>query len=164
MKRYAGNEPKGYMLVRAFRILSNTTGLTLIPVGRQPRRRPHRDRPLRGGVQELPLRSVVRDRQVRASLLPTKKPASDPPTFTPATAGPQQLLGKTIADDKQLIETLVDSDAWRFNQCRSVFKFLYGRSENQCEAKVFDACVMRSPRRRPSSPPSPPWRRTPPSA
>jgi len=70
-----------------------------------------------------------------------KKPASDPPTFTPPTAGPQQLLGKTLANDKDLVTSLVDSDAWRFHQCRNVFKFLYGRSENQCEAKTFDACV-----------------------
>ena len=70
-----------------------------------------------------------------------KKPASDPPTFTAPTAGPQQLLGKTIANDKELVNALVDSDAWRFAQCRNVYKFLYGRSENQCEAKTFDACV-----------------------
>src|SRR5262249_9653042 len=30
-KRYAGNEDQGYMLSGAFRILSNTTGLELIP-------------------------------------------------------------------------------------------------------------------------------------
>jgi len=31
MKRYAGNEPQGYMLSASFRILSNTTGLMLTP-------------------------------------------------------------------------------------------------------------------------------------
>ena len=66
---------------------------------------------------------------------------SDPPKFTPATAGSQQLLGKTITDDKVLVQTLVASDPWKFAQCRNVFQFLYGRSENQCESKVFDACV-----------------------
>jgi hypothetical protein len=50
-------------------------------------------------------------------------------------------LGKTIANDKDLVTALVTSDGWRFNQCRQVFKFLYGRQENECEAPVFDKCV-----------------------
>jgi hypothetical protein len=140
MKRYAGNEPAGYMLSASFRILSNTTGLSLNPsVGN-----PGDDR-TETGRSATACKSCHFDQWFAldkfARLLPMKKPASDPPTFTPTTAGPQQLLGKTIANDKELIESLVDSDAWRFAQCRNVFKFLYGRSENQCESKVFDACV-----------------------
>jgi hypothetical protein len=140
MKRYAGNEPAGYMLSASFRILSNTTGLTLNPsVGN-----PGDDR-TETGRSATACKSCHFDQWFAldkfARLLPMKKPASDPPTFTATTGGPQQLLGKTIATDKELVETLVDSDAWRFNQCRNVFKFLYGRSENQCESKVFDSCV-----------------------
>ncbi len=140
MKRYAGNEPMGYMLSASFRILSNTAGLTLTPsVGN-----PGDDRTATGRSAS-PCKSCHFDDWYAldkfARLLPMKKVASDPPTFTPTTAGPQQLLGKTITDDRELVQTLVDSDAWRFNQCRNVFKFLYGRSENQCESKVFDACV-----------------------
>jgi hypothetical protein len=140
MKRYAGNEPQGYMLSASFRILSNTTGLTLTPSVGQP-----------GDDRTATGRSATACKGCHfdswyaldkfARLLPMKKPASDPPTFTPQTAGPQQLLGKTIATDKDLVTTLVDSDAWRFNQCRNVYQFLYGRPENQCEAKTFDACV-----------------------
>lgn len=140
MKRYAGNEPAGAMLSASFRILSNTTGLTLNPsVGN-----PGDDRTETGRTATA-CKSCHFDEWFAldkfARLLPTKKPASDPPTFTPPTAGAQQLLGKTVANDKDLIAALVDSDAWRFNQCRNVFKFLYGRSENQCESKVFDGCV-----------------------
>jgi len=140
MKRYAGNEPAGLMLAASFRILSNTTGLSLNPsVGN-----PGDDR-TETGRSATACKSCHFDQWFAldkfAQLLPVKKPASDPPTFTPAVGAPQQLLGKTIASDKQLVETLVDSDAWRFNQCRNVFKFLYGRSENQCESKVFDSCV-----------------------
>ena len=140
MKRYAGNEPQGYMLSGSFRILSNTTGLTLTPsVGN-----PGDDRTATGRSATA-CKSCHFDEWYAldkfARLLPMKKPASDPPTFTPPTAPPQQLLGKTIANDKELVTALVDSDAWRFAQCRNVFKFLYGRGENQCEAKVFDACV-----------------------
>ena len=140
MKRYAGNEPMGYMLSASFRILSNTTGLTLTPsVGN-----PGDDRTATGRSAS-PCKSCHFDQWYAldkfARLLPMKVPASDPPKFTPAAAGSQQLLGKSISNDKELIESLVDSDAWRFAQCRNVFKFLYGRTENQCEAKVFDACV-----------------------
>jgi hypothetical protein len=140
MKRYAGNEPQGYMLSASFRILSNTTGLVLTPsVGN-----PGDDRTLTGRAA-APCKTCHFDQWFAldkfARLLPMKKPASDPPTFTPPTEGPQQLLGKTLANDKDLVTTLVDSDAWRFNQCRNVYQFLYGRPENQCEAKTFDACV-----------------------
>ena len=140
MKRYAGNEPQGYMLSASFRILSNTTGLTLTPsVGN-----PGDDRTTTGRSAAA-CKSCHFDNWFAldkfARLLPMKKPASDPPVFTPPTEGPQQLLGKTLANDKDLVMSLVDSDGWRFHQCRTVFKFLYGRQENQCEAKTFDACV-----------------------
>ncbi|CAN5924244.1 hypothetical protein BH11MYX4_BH11MYX4_19950 [soil metagenome] len=140
MKRYAGNEPQGYMLSASFRILSNTTGLMLTPsVGN-----PGDDRTA-NGRSAAACKSCHFDNWFAldkfARLLPMKKPASDPPTFTPPTEGPQQLLGKTLANDKELVTALVDSDAWRFNQCRTAFKFLYGRPENMCEAKTFDACV-----------------------
>ena len=62
-------------------------------------------------------------------------------SFAPPTSGPQQLLGKALADDRALVETLVASDAWRFAQCRTAFKFMFGRQENQCEALAFDRCV-----------------------
>lgn len=139
--RYAGNEPAGYMLSASFRILSNTTGLTLTPsVGN-----PGDDRTANGRSVE-PCKSCHFDQWYAldkfARLLPRKKVAADGTiTFDPTTEGPQQLLGKTIGDDKALLSALVDSDAWRFNQCRNVFKFLYGRPENQCEAPTFDACT-----------------------
>lgn len=140
MKRYAGNEDQGTMLVGAFRILSNTTGLTLTPsVGN-----PGEDRTANGRAASA-CKGCHFDSWFAldkfARLLPKKKVTGDVVSFTPPTEGPQQLLGKTIADDKALVTALVDSDAWRFNQCRLVFKFLYGRPENQCESKVFDACV-----------------------
>ena len=56
-------------------------------------------------------------------------------------AGPQQILGKTIANDRELVETLVSSPDFAFNACRLSFKYLYGRAENQCEGDLFDRCV-----------------------
>jgi len=140
MKRYAGNEEKGLMLVAAFRITQNTTGLDLTPsVGN-----PGDDRSAEGrkaaackGCHFDPWFAL----DTVANLLPTRTGQGDAMKFTAPTAGPQQLFGKAVANDKELVETLVASDAWKFNQCRSVFKFLYGRPENQCEAKTFDACV-----------------------
>lgn len=139
-KRYAGNESSGLMLSAAFRIQQNTTGLTLTPsVGN-----PGDDRTATGRQQQ-PCKSCHFDAwyalDTVAHLLPTRKGQGDAMTFTAPTAGPQQLLGKSIADEKAFVEALVDSDAWRFNQCRNVFEFLYGRPENQCEAPVFDKCV-----------------------
>jgi hypothetical protein len=140
MKRYAGNEPVGYMLSASFRILSNTTGLALTPsVGN-----PGDDRTA-SGRSSTACKSCHFDQWFAldkfARLLPLAKRTATDVTFTAPTEGPQQLLGKTLATDKDLVSSLVDSDAWRFNQCRTVFKFLYGRTENQCESKVFDACV-----------------------
>ncbi len=140
MKKYAGNEDQGYMLVAAFRMIQNTTGLELVPsVGN-----PGEDRTANGRMV-APCKSCHFDAwyalDTYAKVLPKRKGMGDTMTFTPPTEGPQQILGKTIADDKQLVMTLVDSDGWRFQQCRNVFKFLYGRAENQCEAPVFDKCV-----------------------
>ena len=140
MKRYAGNEPSGYLLSASFRILSNTTGLTLTPSVGQP----GDDRTATGRLQQ-PCRQCHFDAWYAldkfARLLPMRKGQGSTMTFTPPTEGPQPLLGKTIATDKDLVETLVASDAWRFNQCRLVFQFLYGRGENQCEAPTFDKCA-----------------------
>jgi hypothetical protein len=140
MKKYAGNEDQGYMLVAAFRIIQNTTGLELVPsIGN-----PGDDRTA-NGRQVAPCKSCHFDAwyalDTYAKLLPKRKGMGDTMTFTPPTEGPQQILGKSIADDKALVQALVDSDGWRFQQCRNVFKFLYGRAENQCEAPVFDKCV-----------------------
>lgn len=140
MKKYAGNEDKGYMLVAAFRVIQNTTGLELVPsVGN-----PGDDRS-EAGRAAAACKSCHFDAwyalDTFAKLMPKRVGQGDAMTFTPANEGPQRLLGKTIADEEAMVNALVDSDAWRFNQCRMVFRFLYGRAENQCESKVFDQCV-----------------------
>jgi hypothetical protein len=139
-RRYAGNEPQGVMLSGAFRILQNTTGLELTASVGQP----DEDRTSTGRMSSA-CKSCHFDSWFAldkvARLLPKKNGQDDAISFTPPTEGPQQLFGKTIADDKALVSTLVDSDAWRFQQCRTVFKFLYGRPENKCEAPAFDRCI-----------------------
>jgi hypothetical protein len=139
-KRYAGNEEKGIMLVAAFRIVQNTTGLELVPSIGQPG-----DDRGESGRRNAPCKSCHFDSwfaiDTVASLLPLRNGTGATATFPERDVQPVQLLGKTIASDKELVSTLVASDAFKFNQCRMVFKFLYGRPENQCEAKTFDACV-----------------------
>jgi hypothetical protein len=139
-KRYAGNEPDGVMLSAAFRIFQNTTGLELnASVGN-----PDEDRTAKGRSTGVCKSCHFQDwyaLDTAAKLLPTKKGEDMEITFAPPTAGPQQLLGKALADDRALVETLVASDAWRFAQCRNVFKFMFGRQENKCEAVAFDRCV-----------------------
>jgi hypothetical protein len=139
-KKFAGNEEQGAMLVAAFRMVQNTTGLELqASVGM-----PDEDRSAEGR-KAVACKGCHYDAWYAldkiAVLLPKRGGTPEAPTFTPSTAGPQQLLNKTIANDKELIETLVKSEAFAFNQCRRIFKFLYGRQENRCEAKVFDECV-----------------------
>lgn len=140
MQRYAGNEPEGYMISAAFRVLTNTVGLTLTPsVGN-----PGDDRTEKGREKEG-CRSCHFDAWYAldkfARVFPRRHGSNDDTYFTGPEDGPQQILGQSISDVRVLVTTLVDSDAFRFNQCRNVFKFLYGREENQCEAAVFDACV-----------------------
>ncbi len=139
-KRYAGNEEQGYMLVAAFRILQNTTGLELVPsVGNPGDDRSDSGRKATACVGCHYDAWFALD--TSAKLLPKRKGQGETMTFTKSTEGPQKLLGKTLDDDRAFVTTLVASDAWRFNQCRTIFKYVYGRPENQCEASVFDACV-----------------------
>jgi hypothetical protein len=141
MKRYAGNEAAGYRLSSAYRILQNTTGLDLTAVtnadgvdvtatGRQASA-------CRGCHYDgwFALDKV-------AKILSRRNGLGDAMTFTPPTEGPQEILGgKTIANDKELVDALVASEPFRFNACRLAFGFLYGRAETTCEGAVFDACI-----------------------
>ena len=141
MKRYAGNEEDGYRIAAAYRMMQNTTGLKLTATtnvegvdlsadGRKANacRGCHYD-----GWFALDLVSKV---------LSKRKGTGDDITYTPPTEGPQAILdGKTIANDKELVEALVASENFEFNTCRLAFQFLYGRAESTCEGQVFDKCV-----------------------
>jgi hypothetical protein len=140
--RFAGNENDGVKLVTAYRILRNTVGLELVPntngdnvdtsaKGRQaPQCRGcHYD-----GWYALD--------KVAAALNERAKRNGEAVTFVPRTDGPQQILGgKSIGSDEELVNALVDSTDFRVRSCRTVFQFLYGRSENVCEGDIFDKCM-----------------------
>lgn len=142
MKRYAGNELAGIRLASAYRIMQNTTGLELTAVT---------------NVDDPNLLSSDGRKSAQcagchytgwyaldlvARVLSRRKGTDDKITFTPSTDGPQQILGgKTIKDDKELVEALVASENFKVNSCRLAFQFLYGRAETQCEGPIFDKCV-----------------------
>lgn len=140
--RYAGNESEGLKLSTAFHILNSTTGLELIPSVAKP----GEDRTATGrsgeGCKTCHFDGWYALDKV-ANVLSRKQVDGDGNiTFSNGTFGPpQQLLGKTIANDKELVETLVNSESFIFNSCRLVFRFMYGRAENTCEAPLFDQCA-----------------------
>jgi hypothetical protein len=141
MKRYAGNELAGYRINSAYRILQNTTGLELmattavdgVDLSANGRQAPA----CKGCHYEnwYALDKVAR-------VLSIRNGTGNNMTFTAPKDGPQQILGgKTISNDAELVQGLVDSENFRFNACRLAFTFLYGRGEYTCEAEVFDKCV-----------------------
>jgi hypothetical protein len=143
MVRYAGNESAGYRLVSAYRILQNTTGIVLFAttnVAGVDLTAAGRMAPACAGCHYngwFALDKVAR-------VLSKRKGTGATMTFTaPAAADvPQQILGnQTIASDKELVTALVASDHFKFNTCRHVFNFLYGRDETTAETALFDRCV-----------------------
>lgn len=141
VERYAGNEENGVKLSTAYRMLNNTTGLKLTAAVQTP-----------GvdftaaGRQNANCRGCHYDGWFAldriASVLTRKVTNPDMTvTFTPPTAGPQQLLGTTVSDDKELMTALVSSMDFDFRVCRLAFQFLYGRNELSCEGPLFDRCI-----------------------
>jgi hypothetical protein len=141
MLRYAGNEETGIRLSAAYHIINNTTAFE-VPASVA---KPGEDRTAAGrkaaaceGCHFTPWFALDK----AAAVLSQKRVAADGTvTFDATTVTPTALLGKTLTNDKDLVTSLVDSDSFKFAQCRLVFKFLYGRPENQCEAPLFDKCV-----------------------
>lgn len=140
LERYSGNEEAGVKLQAAYRILSNTTGLKLTAAVQTP----GADFSVTGR-QNASCRGCHFDGWFAldrvASVLTKTVKTGDTITFTPPTAGPQQLLGQTISDDKDLMTALVNSPSFDFRVCRLAFQFLYGRNELSCEGPLFDRCV-----------------------
>ena len=141
LERYAGNEEQGIKLNTAYRMLNNVLGLQLTATTNLPgadvtaggRQAPacrgcHYD-----GWYALDNTAAVLSRVVRTG---------QRITFTPPDGQPKMVLGGVmVKDDKELITAMVESEQFAFNTCRLVFRYLYGRVENACEADVFDQCI-----------------------
>lgn len=138
--RYAGNEEAGIKLNTAYRILNNTTGITLTAAVVVPGLDVSAS-----GRQNAACAGCHYDSWFaldRVASVLTKRVGTGANTrFEAPTAGPQQLLGRTISDDKGLVTALVNSTDFEFNTCRLAFGFVYGRKELACEGPLFDKCV-----------------------
>jgi hypothetical protein len=141
MRRYAGNELAGYRINSAYRILQNTTGLDLqatTNVDGADLTANGRQAAACAGCHYnnwFALDKVAR-------VLSKRKGTGTNMTFTAPTDGPQQILGgQTIGNEDELVSALVNSENYRVWTCRLAFKFLYGRTENVCEAGPFDKCI-----------------------
>lgn len=145
LRRYEGNETGGVKLVTANRIMQNVIGLKLQAVTNVAQGTDLSAT----GRQAAACRGCHYDSQYAldkiASILTKRNTKAGVPAaqhFLPKEQASVVVLGgKTITDDKSLVEALVASDAFAFRSCRLAFEFLYGRAEHTCEAPLFDACV-----------------------
>jgi hypothetical protein len=141
LERYAGNEAAGLRIASAYRMAQNTIGLRLSAVTNAPgvdiSAKGRKNAPCATCHEDgfYPLDRV-------AAVLTRRNDEGDELTFDPPKGGPQTILdGVTVSNDAEVVSALVDSEAFRFSQCRLAFQFLYGRDENLCEGPVFDACM-----------------------
>lgn len=144
LQRYAGNELEGLKISTAYHMLQNTIGLKLVAVTNEP----NVDVSAKGRANQ-PCAGCHKDPWYALDKLATvltrrdDDANSDEIEFKAPEGGPQTVLGGiTVKDDKELVTALVNSDAFKFRQCRLAFNYLYGRDENLCEGPIFDTCMQ----------------------
>lgn len=135
-RRYEGNEEQGIKLATAYRIMNNVVGLELTAVTASP----SSDQTMTGR-QAAPCNGCHFEGWYAldkvAQILPRRGQR-----FDAYAGGPRELLGgKQIANDKELVTALVESENFAVNACRLAFKFLYARPDNGCEGPTLDRCV-----------------------
>jgi len=140
---YEGNEPAGYKLRTAYRIMNNTIGLHLIPATNAPGvdiSATGRQQPQCAGCHYDSVYALDKI----ARVLTVRQGTGSNTTFLPPDPAqiPQTVLGGVVIhDDADLVHALIASPSFSFRACRLGFLFLYGRAEYTTEASVFDACV-----------------------
>jgi hypothetical protein len=140
MVRYAGNELAGIKIGTAYRIQNNVVGLTLVASTNAP----EADISMTGRKAQPCSQCHYESWYALdniASILSKRVGLADKMTFGPQSAPEADLGGTKIHNDKELVDTLVNSDAFKFRTCRLAFNFLYGRDENKCEGTIFDKCI-----------------------
>jgi hypothetical protein len=140
-QRYAGHEIEGLKISTAYHMLQNTIGLKLVAVTNAP----NVDVSSKGRENQ-PCTQCHKDPWYAldklATVLTRRNDDTDTITFDPPQGGPQTVLGGiTVSDDKSLVTALVNSEAFKFRQCRIAFNYLYDRDENLCEGPIFDTCM-----------------------
>lgn len=140
-KRYQGNEPDGYMLQASYRTLQNTVGFTLRAAPNNASGDATATGRERAECRYCHYESPYALDKV-ARLLPRRVGFGIPARIEVVPVTPQTLFsGVEVRDHEDLIQTLVNSDAFNFWTCRLAFSFVYGRPESACEAPIFDRCV-----------------------
>lgn len=139
--RYAGNELQGLKLNTAYRIMHNVVGLRLTATTNAPGADVSAT-----GRQSAACRSCHYDGwyalDKTAQVLSRVQRDKDAISFVPPDGQPRALLGGVmIADDKGLVQNLIQSENFAFASCRLAFNFLYARDESSCESTVFDRCM-----------------------
>lgn len=143
MNRYAGNEDAGLRLIAAYHMVNNVLGTTVAAVTNQPGADTSATGRAAAGCRGCHFDAWFALDPLAEVLSRTRRNANNVLTgFTPPPPGPKTVLGgKTVNNDKELIETMVNSEEFVFNACQLSFKFLYDREVNSCEAAVFDRCI-----------------------
>ncbi|MFO0741536.1 MAG: hypothetical protein U0270_36905 [Labilithrix sp.] len=135
-KRYEGNEESGIKLATAYRIMNNVVGLKLVASTNSP----STDQTATGR-HASPCNSCHFDGWFALDQVASILPKKGQP-FDAYKGGPKAILGgKQIANDKELVTALVESENFSVNACRLAFKFLYARVDNKCDGPVLDRCV-----------------------
>ena len=140
---YAGNEPAGYKLRTAYRMMNNIIGLHLVPSTNAPGAdisATGRQAPQCAGCHYNSVFALDN----AARVLTRRSGTGNNITFTPPdpTEVPQTLFGGiTVYNDADIVHSLVNSTAFQYYACRLAFQYLYGRNEHTCEGPVFDKCM-----------------------
>ena len=146
--RYAGNETAGIKIVTAYRIMQNMVGLKLtavsnadgVPTGKDVRTTNVNCTQCHApDLSKEPTKWWALDKV--AAILTVRKGTGNNMTFDPPTTAEVDLGGQKVHNDIELVQVLAASEDFNFNVCRLAFKYLNGRTENTCEAAVFDKCV-----------------------
>jgi hypothetical protein len=141
LRRYAGNEAAGYKIVTANRILKNLVDLQLTAVTTSPETDVSANGRQAAECAGCHFNGWFALDKI-ARVLTRRVGTGSAMTFAPPIDGPQEVLdGVTVANDKELVTALVDSEAFRFRTCRLAFRFATGRNESECEGTTFDACM-----------------------
>lgn len=141
LRRYAGNEEDGVKLNTAYRILNNTTGITLTAAVVVPGLDTSANGRRNAACSACHYDSWFALDTV-ASVLTKRVGTGNTMRFEPPMGGPKTVLnGVQVSDDKGLVTALVNSTDFEFNVCRLAFGFVYGRNELACEGPLFDRCV-----------------------
>jgi len=142
LKRYAGNELAGIKLSTAYRMMNNTVGLRLVASTNAPGADISATGRQAAGCRPCHYDSwFALDKT--AAILSKRTGTQAAVTFAPYTGPAMPLLGGImIQNDKELMTALVQSESFKFNTCRTAFRYLYGRAEQTCDGPVFDQCMQ----------------------